>query len=524
MTTSVYRAVLTVVFSAAVGGQDFRATILGQVTDASKSAIPNATVKARRVGTNETIEVKTSASGFYSIPYLAPGTYNIEATAPGFNVLKREAITLQVADKLNLPLTLEVGQMTQQVTVVGEQELVSSVTASRGLNFDPIKTQEYPLNGRQEYMLLALTPGVIFTQEQFGATGFSGTRGWDVNNKYRINGGREGTSQFLLNGAPISDKDGNWQLSPNVEAVQEFKVMTNTYDSQYGRLGGGAVNTTVKSGTNDWHGDVFEYFRNSALDANTTQNNRVGAGRGKHNQHQFGGVIGGAVRKNKDFIFGSFEGWREVVPFSRVSDVPPLALRDGRHFSDYGITIYDPYTTHRCAAPEPCQGSTYIRDPFPGNVIPADRISPVAQKILSYYPAPNGNFSALNQNFFATGNVGRYRYDQPIFRWDHELGDNDKVYALFTFQHGHEYRNQNGFAAPAAYGDIFSRRRDQNYIAPIGRMSFRLPRCSTSADRLAASARFFRIRQTSISRPISWESGRTSTRRPWRRIPPPLSM
>ena len=219
MTKSVFSAVFTLVFSTAVLGQDFRATILGQVTDASKSAIPNATVKATRVGTNEATEVKTSASGFYSIPYLAPGTYNIEAAAPGFNILKREAITLHVADKLNLPLTLEVGQMTQQVTVVGEQELVSSVTASRGLNFDPIKTQEYPLNGRQEYMLLALTPGVIFTQEQFGATGFSGTRGWDVNNKYRINGGREGTSQFLLNGAPISDKDGNWQLSPNVEAV-----------------------------------------------------------------------------------------------------------------------------------------------------------------------------------------------------------------------------------------------------------------------------------------------------------------
>ena len=130
--------------------------------------------------------------------------------------LKREDITLATADKLNLPLKLQIGQMAHEVTVVGEQETMDTATASRGLNFDPVKTQEYPLNGRQTYMLLALTPGVIFTQEAFGATRFSGTRGWDVNNQYKINGGRTGTSQFLLNGAPISDKDGTWQLAPNV--------------------------------------------------------------------------------------------------------------------------------------------------------------------------------------------------------------------------------------------------------------------------------------------------------------------
>src|SRR6266851_3995186 len=136
MTKFVCNAVLTVAFTASIFGQDFRATILCQVTDASKSAIPAATIKARRAGTNETTEVKTNASGNYSIPYLQPGTYTIEVTAPGFSVLKREGITLQVADKLNLPLMLELGQVTQEVTVVGEQELVSSVSASRGLNFD----------------------------------------------------------------------------------------------------------------------------------------------------------------------------------------------------------------------------------------------------------------------------------------------------------------------------------------------------------------------------------------------------
>src|SRR5216684_1041830 len=317
-------AVLCVSFSLA---QDYRATILGQVTDPSGSAIPNATVKATRVDTNTTTEVKASANGIYTIPFLNPGTYTVEASAAGFTTLKRENITLLTADKLNLPLKLQLGQMTQEVTVIGQQEMLDTATASRGLNFDPIKTQEYPLNGRQTYMLMALTPGVIFTQEAFGATGFSGTRGWDVNNSYMINGGRTGTSQFLLNGAPISNNDGTWQLAPNVEAVQEFKVMTNTYDAQYGRFGGGVVNTTVKSGTSDWHGDVFEYFRNRVFDANYFQNNFVGRPLQTHNQHQFGGVIGGPIRKEKDFIFGSFEGWREIIGFSATSNVPAAALR-----------------------------------------------------------------------------------------------------------------------------------------------------------------------------------------------------
>lgn len=288
-----------------------------------------------------------------------------------------------------------------------------------------------------------------------------------------INGGRTGTSQFLLNGAPISDTGGTWQVAPNLESVQEFKVMTNTYDAQYGRFTGGIVNTTLRSGTNDWHGNVFEYFRNAVFDANTTQNNQVGARKGKHNQHQFGGILGGPIRKDKDFVFGSLEVWREVTPFGRVSDVPPMDLRTGQNFTKYGIRIFDPFTTHLCAAPEPCggtiqpnsQASTYIRDPFPGNVIPVSRISPIGAKILALYPPENGNFGKLTQNFFATSNTGRYKYSQPMGRWDHVFGQNDRFYALMTFQHGSEFRNSNGFDPPAQEGDLFTERQDQNYIA-----------------------------------------------------------
>jgi len=444
--------------------------LLGQVSDAAGAAVPNASVKATNVGTNETTEVKTNGSGSYTIPYLQPGTYNIEVSAAGFQTIEREGIILRVADKQNLPISMQIGQMTQQVTVVGQQEIIQTTNADRGMVFDPIKTQEYPLNGRQAYMLMALTPGVIFTQEQFGANGFSGTRGWDTNGSYKINGGRPGTNQFLLNGAPISTF-GSWQIAPNVEAIQEFKVQTNTYDAQFGRTGGGTVNTTLKSGGKDWHGDVFDYWRNRILDANTFQNNAGGKPRGFHNQHQFGGVVGGPIRKEKDFFFFSQESWREVVPFPLVTSVPPLDIRDGQHFSNYGVKVYDPLSTRPCTAADKCPGGVqYVRDQFPNNQIPASRISPIGKNILALFPAPNGNFGQLQNNFLRADSLGRYGYNQPMGRWDHIINDNNRFYALVTFQHGHEFRNNNGFDPPAQRGNITSQRTDQNYIADYTRV------------------------------------------------------
>jgi len=475
MITHIIRAALALMAFTVIGfSQDFRATISGLVTDQNGQAVANAIVKAIRVDTNETKEVKTTSEGRYSIPYLNPSIYNIEVTANGFQTLKRETITLRVADKLNLPLQLTLGAVSETVTVAGQQEVVESGSADRGLVFDPVKTQELPLNGRQTYMLLALTPGVVFTQEQFGPNGFSGTRGWDVNNSYKINGARTGQNLFLLQGAPISDNNGTWQVAPNVEAVQEFKVMTNTYDSSYGRFGGGVVNTTLKSGTNNWHGDVFDYFRNAVFDANYFQNNLTGQPKPKHNQHQYGGVLGGPIRKDKDFLFTSFEGWSERIGFPTLQSVPPELLRDGQHFNDFGITIYDPLTTHMCGSKPGettafCtvngQKRTFIRDPFPNNVIPANRLSSIGQKILSYYPDPSAGLQTkLNNNFVGGGNVGRYWYYQPMGRWDHIFSEKDKINVTVTFQHGQEYRDGTGFGPPAGSGDVGSQRTDQNYI------------------------------------------------------------
>src|SRR5262245_14138621 len=474
MTAQPIRSLLIIVLLVTgVFAQDYRATISGFVTDPNGLPVPGATVRAFRIDTNETKEVRTTSEGRYTIPYLNPGIYNIEVTATGFQTLKRERISVRVADKMDLLLQMSVGQVSETVTVTG-QEVLESGSADRGLVFDPVKVQELPLNGRQTYMLLSLTPGVIFTQETFGPNGFSGTRGWDVNNSYKINGARTGQNLFLLNGAPISNRDGTWQLAHNVEAVQEFKVMTNTYDSSYGRFGGGVVNTTLKSGSNSWQGNLFDYFRNAVFDANYFQNNATHQPKPKHNQHQYGGVYGGPIRKDKDFIFGSFEGWIERIGFPTLQSVPPDLLRDGQHFSNFGVTIYDPLTTHVCRSKSGettafCtvsgQRRTFVRDPFPGNVIPPDRLSPIGQKILSYYPKATASLAnQLNNNFVNGGNVGRYRYYQPMGRWDHIFSEKDKIHCIFTYQHGGEYRDSTGFGPPAGSGDVGSERTGQNYI------------------------------------------------------------
>jgi hypothetical protein len=448
--------------------QEFRATLTGTVTDPSGAAVPNANVKATNVSTNQISETKSTSDGVYTIPLLEPGVYNIEAAAAGFQTMKRAGITLSVGQRLALPVQLTVGQATTEITVTGQQDVIDTGDANKGLVFDPEKTQSYPLNGRQTYMLLNLTPGVIFTQEQFGASGFSGTRGWDVNNSYKFNGARggNGNNVFMLNGTAISNEGSTWEFAPSVDAVQEFSAMTTVYDAQYGHEAGGVVNTVIRGGSNAYHGDIYEYFRNGVLDANYFQSNAVGQPRGNHQQHQFGGVFGGPIRKDKDFFFGSYEGWQEVIPFpGGGQSVPPAGIRDGQHFTQYNMIVGDPLTTHACGAPsEPCSGSTgssYWRTPFPNNVIPQSRISPIGQKILSYYPTETNvgqGIGGLANNFNNSGNHGRYWYNQPIVRWDHAFSEKNKFNAMVTEFHGYEYRSSNTFNKPAANGNIDNNR------------------------------------------------------------------
>lgn len=267
-----------------------------------------------------------------------------------------------------------------------------------------------------------------------------------------------------MNGAPVS-VTGQWLFSPNIDAIQEFKVMINTYDPQFGRTGGGTVVTSLKSGTNQWHGQLFEYFHNSIFDANSTQNNSVGADKGRHSTNQFGATLGGPIKKDRDWIFVSYEGFREIVPFPTVLDAPPLDLRAGQ-FTKYSLRVYDPLSARPCVAGSdtpkgvPCL-STYVRSQFPRNVIPASRVSSIGQSILALFPSPNAG--GLASNYIATTNNSQYHYDQGLAHWDHFAGDKHRFSIVGAVEAGTDRTTNNGFALDSTIANVAAIRLSQNF-------------------------------------------------------------
>jgi hypothetical protein len=454
--------VLTVLCAHPTFGQEYRATITGQVTDASGRAIVNAAITA--TSPEQTYNGKTDSSGNFYIPYVQPGTYSIKAESSGFKVVVHAGVIVDVNAKITEAFSLPVGDVAQTISVDENTLQLSTADASGGTVIDPEKVQNLPLNGRQVYMLMSLTPGVKFTQTQFGAGGYSGTRGWDTSNAYSITGQPGTTNQFLLNGAPISVQGGGpagtWNISPSIDAVSEFKLMTITFDSQYGRVGGGAVNIIIKNGTPHFHGTLYDFWKNSIMDANTFQLNQQNEAKSFHNEHQFGGTVGGPFLKHNGYFFFSYEGYRQVLPAGVVTTVPTAdqfpdssgAVDLSNYLAGTSRTggIYDPLTTS-CVQESDSGCATYGRQQFAGNVIPASRISPIGLAIMKLFPAPN---RAGYINNYVFNGKDRYHYNMPIARVDYNFTDRTKLYGIFAWWSGHEYRNGNGLVGPAIMGDI----------------------------------------------------------------------
>lgn len=448
-------------------GQEYRGTIYGHITDSTGASIPGADITA--TGPQQIYHAKSLGNGEYTIPFVQPGKYSIVSSANGFNQITHSDVYVEVSAKLTVDFSLKVGG-TDSVTVNTDQSSQLNTTdASGGTVVDPEKVQALPLNGRQLYQLLPLTPGVQSTVTQFGPTGNSGTRAWDQNNGLRINGQSGNYNQFALNGAPVSQQGGGgagtWNIAPSVDAVEEFKVMTNTYDAQYGRTGGGTVNTILKSGTNHIHGTLFDFWRNSMFDANYYQYKQQGQSKPFHNQHQFGGTVGGPVWRNRAYFFVSYEGWREVLPVTNTVTVPTADMRPGS--GDVNLTnyqkavglnnIYDPMSLS-CSKPNSSGTGCdlYARAQFANNTIPAGRITPIAAKILNVFPLPNRPGYINN---YVGQDPGRYGYSQPIIRADYNFSDKTRLYGVFTYFTGSEYRNSSVLPGAAAQGNIDNHRQ-----------------------------------------------------------------
>src|SRR6266851_3728608 len=436
-------ALIVLAAARAAGAQDFRGTILGRVTDPQGAAIPHATVLVTNEDTAVASETLTQNDGAYAAPFLLPGRYRVEGALPGFKKFVQSGVTVGVSQHATVDVTLALGDVSETVDVRAEASLLDRASGALGQTIDARRVEDMPLNGRMIFMLNRLAGGVNWQVPTFGATGTSGLRPFDNGggSAWSINGGQVSTNEFLLDGAPNSTR-GRYNFGPPVDAVEEFRIQTNTYDAQYGRTGGGVVNMTLKSGSNTFRGQAWNFLKNDGFNANHTLNNSQGEPKPPYVANQYGATIRGPIARGRTFFMGTFEGLRERVPFPQTASVPTEAERRGDFSRSYvdqvtPLVIYDPLTT-TCSTAGQC-----TRTPFPNNVIPANRINPVALKLLALYPLPTLAGQRLN-NFVNAVNQARYDYDSELGRIDHNFSDASRIFVSAHHNRRDEFRSTNG--------------------------------------------------------------------------------
>lgn len=441
--------------------QEFRAGVSGVVRDPQGAVIASAEIVARNLETNKLDSTTSSSAGYYALPVLHSGFYTITASAQGFKKAVKENLELRVGDKVQQDFILELGAVSETITITGESELLQTATASRGQVVNAESVRDLPTLGRNPFLLGVITSGVQYNPglesraaRPFDAGGSNATEGMS------INGGRTGASDVLLDGVPNTSTEttgpANSGFIPSPDATQEFKIQTNNYDAQYGRSAGGVFSVTLKSGTNRFHGALYEYFRHDKLNANQFELNRAGTPKTSFRWNQPGVEIDGPVRipkiyngRDKTFFMYSWEAVRSSIPFPQTLSVPFPEQKLGdfsnlRQANGQPILIYDPATTVETS---PGSG-VYTRQAFPNNIIPADRLNPVATKIVSYIPNPT--LPGINQNFISAPNPRKDVYDQNIVRIDQVLNQKNRFFSRYIRGNRHEVNGDGGFAGPAS--------------------------------------------------------------------------
>jgi hypothetical protein len=415
---------------------------------------------------------------------LNPGEYAVRAEAEGFKTAIREGLELTVGQTAMLDLKLELGSVKTSVAVTAQSSLLEDANGDRGRLIDEESVKEYPLNARNPFMLAMLAPGVNFDGELTYQRPFDNgaIANWSVN-------GSSQKVEFLIDGSPNNSQAGSNNIAfvPPVDAVQQFRIQTSAYDAQYGR-GAGTLNVALKSGGNRLHGAAYEFARRSAWDANSFQNKArcvsfdangrcQGVPKDGHYLDQYGIQLDGPVYlphlyngRNQTFFLVNYERYREGSPQPLVLSVPEPEMRHG-DFSKLvdaagtPITIYDPTTGRQV-------GSQWVRDPFPGNVIPPGRISPTASLLIKYFPLPNTFTSGVQystSNYFISGGdaSARDRFYNLITKIDRNIGDRHRLFVRYGQNDRYEMRTYNGiFDKPGADGQLPLRRA--NWTGGVG--------------------------------------------------------
>jgi hypothetical protein len=446
---------LALLSSAPLLAQDFHAGLTGIVKDSQGALVPGAGVEAIALDTGIVSHTTTNQSGYYSLPVLPIGFYKVTASANGFKNEERARLELRTGDIVQLDFALQVGATNQTVEIKAEAELLKTSPTDKGEVVDGRNVADIPSVGRNPFLLGVVAAGVQF---DIGAGPLSrAVRPFDSGNNVAesmtINGGRGGASDLLLDGLPNTATETstptNQAFVPSPDTVSEFRVQTNNYDAQYGRTAGGTISASLKSGTNKYHGTVYEYVRNTILSANTFDQNRIGIPRTAFHWNQPGLEIDGPVRlphlyngRNRTFFMYSYEKILDEIPSPATSTVPLPDQRTGNfnttlQSNGQPVLVYDPLTTVQTSA------TTYTRQPFPGNVIPMNRFNPVAAKILPYIPLPN--YPGQASNLIAAPNPRTDDYDAHVFRLDQVLTDRWKFFSRFVRGNRTEENSDNGY-------------------------------------------------------------------------------
>jgi len=402
-------------FSIGTFAQGIRATVTGRVIDSSGAVVPKAKITITNTGTNETRSVEAGDEGDYTIPQLPPGDYALAVEQAGFKKAVQR-FTLETGQGARVDITLQAGAVTEQVEVTAVTPVVSAEDAALGGVVDQKKIVELPLNGRN-YLQLALLQPNVFAPAQNSTLGFRGG--------FNVAGNSEIANNYLLDGIDNNDETTNQPShTPILDGVREFKVLTGTYSAEYGRQAGGQVIVTTKSGANDFHGSAFEFHRNSVLDAR----NFFAPAKPSFRRNQFGGVIGGPIRKDRTFFFGGYEGQRRGQQEAGLANVPTLATRQGDFSAVPNLFLRDPLKTGACNATDKTAC-------FADNKIPQGRLNAAGVGLLALYPNPN----VAGANNFVSAGTGRFGIDQWSFRIDHKLRENMNLFGSYQFADSAEF-------------------------------------------------------------------------------------
>src|SRR5437868_2222624 len=404
-----------------------RGAIVGRVVDASGAVVPRATVTVTNKATGVVANTTTNDTGEYQVLALIPGTYSVRVSSQGFDTIIRDNLELHVQDRLSIEVALRVGSVNQEVVVTGSEPLLQTESADIGNVVDSRQINDLPLNGRRYADLALLEPGV---QKFYGAAN-------PAPDRFSVNGNLELQNNFRLNGIDNNSWSENLQefsvqvVQPPPDAVQEFRVQTRTYSSEFGNSAGAVINTAIKSGTNGYHGNLFEYVRNSIFDANSWVNKHATPDKikpkGRFSQNQFGGTFGGPIIKDKTFFFFDMQRFTSRRATTVQSTVPTPLMKQG-NFTELKNTLTN--------SPVAGQSGCVV-----GNIIQSGCIDPVGAKIAALFPNPNsgpafgtpGSWTGLPNYLFSTVVPNdTWSLDGRV---DHTLNQKDHITGSYSYYH-----------------------------------------------------------------------------------------